>query len=418
MMRFSLIALALVATSIALPIGVAQSQPAPAPLPAAEEATPEREDEPNPSPAPPSAPAPAPAHAPVAPALVVEAPAPVAEAPAPVAVAPSPVAAAAAPAAETPARIADAPAPIPEAPAPQAAPVAAPSPLPVQQIIQIPIPTTNNDGASSDSWERISRLIPGLPGEGLELRHLLLLLFAFVVFDTAIRRLRNRMPREGVFPLLFAILQILIRVSIFFVVLGLPAVLASPSFAPMIVWVLLAAGAALGWSARDFLPDLLAGLILLFERRIRRGMWISGEGYAGIVIWLGLRSTWLRDSHGHRVGVPNRRLMESPVVADASGDTVQEVALRIDSSRPAHAIRQALRDAVLTSPWIFPDCDPVVLREPTDPDLWRVRARLLESRFATRFEGELLERAEEILEQGDADPVDTPSEPLFDAMLD
>jgi hypothetical protein len=39
----------------------------------------------------------------------------------------------------------------------------------------------------------------------------------------------------------------------------------------------------------------------------------------------------------------------------------------------------------------------VVLRDPADPIVWRVRTKLLEPRFSVHFEGELLERVEDLL---------------------
>ena len=109
---------------------------------------------------------------------------------------------------------------------------------------------------------------------------------------------------------------------------------------------------------------------------------------------LGLRSTWLRDSKGHRVAIPNRMLMQIPIVSDEEGDTVQEVVLRVGSKANATDIRRALRDAVLASPWTTPNCEPQVLRDPIDPELWQVRGRLLSASFASAFQGQLLERAE------------------------
>ncbi|MGB5349322.1 MAG: hypothetical protein WBN10_06950, partial [Polyangiales bacterium] len=57
----------------------------------------------------------------------------------------------------------------------------------------------------------------------------------------------------------------------------------------------------------------------------------------------------------------------------------------------------ALTDAILSSPWVLAGATPVVLRDPADPNLWRVRTKLLEPRFSVHFEGELLERVEDLL---------------------
>jgi len=93
------------------------------------------------------------------------------------------------------------------------------------------------------------------------------------------------------------------------------------------------------------------------------------------------------------VAVPNRLLMQAPVVSDEEGERVQEVVVRLGGADAAD-IRRALRDAVLSSPWTTPASEPQVLRDPMDPDLWQVRGRLLSATFASAFQGQLLERAE------------------------
>lgn len=161
--------------------------------------------------------------------------------------------------------------------------------------------------------------------------------------------------------------------------------------------LLVVLGIGLAWATRDILPDLIAGVVLMFERRIRKGMWVSGDGFQGSVERRTLRATWLRDSQGHRLAVPNRAMVSAPLVYDAGADTEHEVEVRLEGYAHAAAIRQSLYDVVLSSPWVLAGAAPVVLRDPQDPAVWRVRTKLLEPRFAVQFEGELLERAEDIL---------------------
>ncbi len=142
---------------------------------------------------------------------------------------------------------------------------------------------------------------------------------------------------------------------------------------------------------------MIAGFVLAFERRIRTGMWIRSEDFAGQVESVGIRATLIRDAQGRQVAIPNRHLLRRPVTSDLSHELEQDVLLRIESDAPAERIRLAIRDAVLSSPWVLPGADPIVLRDPDDAWIWRVRSRLLAMRFAVAFEGELLERTEEML---------------------
>ena len=165
-----------------------------------------------------------------------------------------------------------------------------------------------------------------------------------------------------------------------------------------VAWtVILAAAVALGFSMRHLLADVIAGFVLLFERRIKKGMWVSGESFQGSVERRGLRATWLRDGQGHQLAVPNRVMIGDPIVYDTGGDTEHEVTLKLAGFSHAPNIRQCLHDSVLSSPWVLAGATPIVLRDPSDPDVWRVRSKLLEPRFAVKFEGELLERVEDLL---------------------
>ena len=183
-----------------------------------------------------------------------------------------------------------------------------------------------------------------------------------------------------------------------------------------ILWTLLVFALVVGWSVRDLFADLVAGGILAAERRVKKGMWISGDGFQGTVERRSLRATWLRDGQGHRLTVPNRAMVGAPMVYDAGADAEHEVVVRLEGYDDAGKVRMALTDAILSSPWVLAGATPVVLRDPADPVVWRVRTKLLEPRFSVHFEGELLERVEDLLrhkakpEEHDTVPSEDPAE--------
>ncbi len=164
-----------------------------------------------------------------------------------------------------------------------------------------------------------------------------------------------------------------------------------------ILWALLVLLVVVGWSVRDLFADLVAGAVLAAERRVKKGVWVSGNGFQGTVEGRSLRATWLRDGQGHRLTVPNRALVGTPMVYDAGADAEHEVVVRLEGYEDAGKVRLALADAILSSPWVLAGANPVVLRDPADPVVWRVRTKLLEPRFSVHFEGELLERVEDLL---------------------
>jgi len=164
-----------------------------------------------------------------------------------------------------------------------------------------------------------------------------------------------------------------------------------------ILWALAVLGLVVGWSVRDLFADVVAGAVLAAERRVKKGMWVSGDGFQGTVEGRSLRATWLRDGQGHRLTVPNRAMVGAPMVYDAGADAEHEVVVRLEGYEDAGKVRMALTDAILSSPWVLAGATPVVLRDPADPVVWRVRTKLLEPRFSVHFEGELLERVEDLL---------------------
>ena len=174
-----------------------------------------------------------------------------------------------------------------------------------------------------------------------------------------------------------------------------------------ILWGLVILAIVVGWSVRDLFADVVAGAILAFERRVKKGMWVSGDGFQGTVEGRSLRATWLRDGQGHRLTVPNRAMVGAPMVYDAGAEAEHEVVVRLEGYHDASRIRLALNDAILSSPWVLAGATPIVLRDPADPVVWRVRSKLLEPRFSVHFEGELLERVEDLLRH---DPLPGPTE--------
>ena len=191
-------------------------------------------------------------------------------------------------------------------------------------------------------------------------------------------------------------LVFVLRIAAFFLLLAIIFPLV-PTDQPWILWTLAVLALVVGWSVRDLFADLVAGGILAAERRVKKGMWVSGDGFQGTVEGRSLRATWLRDGQGHRLTVPNRAMVGAPMVYDVGADAEHEVVVRLEGYRDAGKVRMALGDAILSSPWVLAGATPVVLRDPSDPVVWRVRTKLLEPRFSVHFEGELLERVEDLL---------------------
>lgn len=260
--------------------------------------------------------------------------------------------------------------PLPIAPEARAAPTAAPHPTPL------------DDSSGAEKHGLLLALFGSLLGVGVLL---------FIA-----ERLRAWMRTNLLVQRATGALGILLRLAGLGLLLAIVLELV-PGGQSWILGTLLVLALVIGWSVRDLFADVVAGTILAAERRVKKGVWVSGDGFEGTVEARSLRATWLRDGQGHRLTVPNRQMVGAPLAYDAGADAEHEVIVRLEGYRDAGKVRLALTDAILSSPWVLAGSAPVVLRDPADPVVWRVRAKLLEPRFSFHFEGELLERVEDLL---------------------
>jgi hypothetical protein len=246
------------------------------------------------------------------------------------------------------------------------------------------------------------------PGEPPSQRKPLLVLFLVLVGIAVsllvIMRIRSWVSANVALHRTLGVVALLLRFAGAGVLIGIVLKLV-PDGQDWILWALVALALVIGWSIRDLFADIIAGAVLAAERRVKKGVWVSGDGFQGTVEGRTLRATWLRDGQGHRLTVPNRAMVGAPMVYDAGVDAEHEVVVRLEGYQDASKVRMALTDAILSSPWVLAGANPVVLRDPADPVVWRVRTKLLEPRFSVHFEGELLERVEDLLryEPDDAD---------------
>lgn len=247
---------------------------------------------------------------------------------------------------------------------------------------------------------RFLPFLPTLPFRGLQPAILLLALAALSwLVARALGAIRERLAPSGLLPTLLGVGQQGLRVIALFFALGVVAAIVPDNLAPALPWVVAAGAIAIGWSARDLMPDLIAGVVLAAERRILPGRWVSTPDAAGVVEQIGFRVTWLIDVNGRRVAVPNRVFLSGAVITDRGTWPSVEVVIRVPPGLTPSRVHRALEDALLVSPWAAP-VPPEMVREEQEPGMWRVRARVLEGRFADRFEGALREHVEETLDRG------------------
>lgn len=206
---------------------------------------------------------------------------------------------------------------------------------------------------------------------------------------------RRGLAERGVLPRAVGLAQGALRLAAVALLFGAGLRMAPAALTPYLPWAVVAVAAAFGWSARDVLPDLLAGLVLAIERRVRPGQWIAGATFHGQVQELGLRASRILEPNGRVLTLPNRRLVSEPIEVEAGPGPTVQVALEVPPHLTPARVQRTLRDATLLSPWLAPDARISVQRA-EGPGAWVVRTQLIEGRFEEAFASALREHVDEL----------------------
>ncbi|MEM7675048.1 MAG: mechanosensitive ion channel domain-containing protein [Myxococcota bacterium] len=272
---------------------------------------------------------------------------------------------------------------------------------PRKAVDKRPTPPSAPIGAVEQLWKdlgaSVSIFVPSEQLQAMTEPFLLGLLLAISLLVAGVSaRGRVLLAPTGLLPSLLEFIQLAAR----FVALALAIIFiirAAPDWLqPALPWVLLAAAVAVGWSLRDFLPDLLAGAVLLAERKVRRGVWVSVDSVSGTVERLGVRATWLKNNLGRSLVVPNRRMLQKTVQLADPAESSHRVSVRLPT-KDGRA-RAAIVKAVVTSPWVPLGTTPEVYQDSEDASLWHVEVRLRSFAEARRFDGELRARISSMID--------------------
>ncbi len=210
-------------------------------------------------------------------------------------------------------------------------------------------------------------------------------------------RVQNALPTHGLLPHSLRFVTYAGRLATVLMLLGALLVGAAGTWAGLVSYVLIGAGIALGWSARDAIRDFLAGAVLLVEAPLDVGHRVRCGDTEGTVLFLGPRVVHLLDDRGHTVTVPNRLFLEHPVAVDPTPYAPVEVQLHVPHGLKAERIHRTLTELAMLSPYLAPSNPPHVYRDPDEPDVWIVEARLVSPLYTRDFRGAMVELSEERL---------------------
>jgi MscS family membrane protein len=84
-------------------------------------------------------------------------------------------------------------------------------------------------------------------------------------------------------------------------------------------------GLAFALAAQDVVKNLIAGLVLLFDKPFKINDWIKVENVSGSVVDIGLRSTKLESAKDTMLIFPNSKLLDSVVTNYTANDITKQI---------------------------------------------------------------------------------------------
>lgn len=117
-----------------------------------------------------------------------------------------------------------------------------------------------------------------------------------------------------------------------------------------------------GFGAKTIIENFLSGWILMSERPIRMGDIIEMEGFLGVVIGIGNRSTQIRRNDGAHIIVPNSQVLESRLVNWTLNDPYIRTSVRVGVAYQSDvALVKDTLEAVLGQHELIQEQPPIVI---------------------------------------------------------
>lgn len=142
---------------------------------------------------------------------------------------------------------------------------------------------------------------------------------------------------------------LLVGIFVILYILEFPMHILTVAFGGLIV--------ALGFGLRDIFSNYISGIILLIERPVRVGDYVTVGEFEGKITKIGMRSLTIEDSNNMDVIVPNRDTILKSLINWTFKDTVvrSELLIRIDYSEDLERIRQLILDVIYKNEEILDD---------------------------------------------------------------
>ncbi len=130
-------------------------------------------------------------------------------------------------------------------------------------------------------------------------------------------------------------------------------------------WMAAAITVGLGFGLQEIFANFVSGLILLFERPVRVGDWITVAGTTGVVTDIRTRATIIRDPDGKDLLIPNKQLITASVMNWTLSGPGTRLAfdVRTDLSAKDDEVRRVLLEVAKSDARVARTPAPFVLME-------------------------------------------------------
>jgi small conductance mechanosensitive channel len=192
----------------------------------------------------------------------------------------------------------------------------------------------------------------------------------------------------------------LLRLMILLLTVSLIILQITKSSIEGLVAILGAVGLAVGFSFKDYVSSLVAGLVAIYERPYRPGDWVGIDGVYGEVKSIGLRTLRMVTPDDTVVIIPHLTIWNTSVhnANDGARNLMCVADFYLHPDHDAALVREKLREVALTSPFIQLERPvSVVVMEKPWATHYRLKAYPIDSRDQFQFTSDLTVRGKQAL---------------------
>jgi small-conductance mechanosensitive channel len=237
-----------------------------------------------------------------------------------------------------------------------------------------------------------------------------------IVVRAGIPWLADRLRPSGRMKILPWIPALRFLIMLAAIALIIPIVI-RPTLENMVV-IFGATGLAIGFAFKDYLSDVIGGVVAIAERTYRPGDWVRIDDAYGEVRSVGLRSLSIVTPDDTVVFIPHSRLWSTSVYNANAGkrDLMCVADFFLHPDHDAAAVRQGLADVAVSSPYVnLGRSITVILADEPWGSHYHVKAYPIDSRYQFEFISDLTVRAKMVFSRLGVRPAAVPVSQDYDS---